>query len=207
MKIPSLLTAIGVAALLSGELFAAPITFDFKDPKGVNNVVFQLDAPLESINGTASGVSGTVTVDPEKPEEVSGKIVVATASLTVPNPMMQEHLLGKNWLNAEAHPEITFEIKKISDIEREGNKGEAKVTGLFTLNGVTKEITVEAKVTYLPGRLADRTGGKVEGDLLVVRSEFDIKRSDYNIQPGQNLDKVSDEVEISLAIAGAAPKS
>ena len=47
--------------------FAVPQTFDFKDPKGVNNAVFKLDAPLESINGSASGITGTVSFDPENP--------------------------------------------------------------------------------------------------------------------------------------------
>jgi len=200
-------TLLLTVGFLAAQAHAAPLTFDFKDPKGVNNVVFKLDAPLESINGTANGVSGTVTVDPENPGDAKGKIVVTTESLTVPNPLMKEHLVGDQWLNAKVHPEITFEITKISDIERQGDKGEAEVTGTFTLNGVSKEITVDAKVTYLPGKLADRTGGKMQGDLLVIRSEFDIKRSDYNIQPGKNLDKVSDEIELSLSIAGAAPKS
>lgn len=198
--------AVLAAASALSAVQAAPITFDFKDPKGVNNVVFKLDAPLESINGTANGVSGTVTVDPEDPGAATGKIVVATKSLTVPNSMMQEHLLGEKWLNEKANPEITFEIKKISDIEKEGTKGEADVTGVFTLNGVSKEITVEAKVSYLPGKLSARMPGK-EGDLLVIRSEFKIKRSDYNIQPGQNTEKVSDEIELELSIAGSAPKA
>ena len=42
---------------LTASAVAAPIQFNFKDPKGVNNVVFKTDAPLESINGTASGIS------------------------------------------------------------------------------------------------------------------------------------------------------
>lgn len=197
---------LAVAAAFVTAAHADPLTFDFKDPKGVNNVVFKLDAPLESINGTAHGVSGTVTVDPANPGTATGKIIVATDSLNVPNPMMKEHMLGEQWLNAKANPEITFEIKKISDVKKTGDKGEAEVSGVFTLNGVSKEITVEAKVTYLPGRLAERSPQKTPGDLLVIRSEFTIKRSDYNIQPGKNLDKVSDEIELELAIAGAAPK-
>lgn len=204
MKLTSLL--IVAAAALSLPAYAAPMTFDFKDPKGVNNVTFHLDAPLESINGTANGVSGTITVDPENIAATKGKISVTTESLTVPNAMMKEHMLGEQWLNAKKNPEITFEVKSLGDIETKGNVTEADVTGTFTLNGVSKEITVEAKVTYLPGKLGDRTMGKVQGDLVVIRAEFEIKRSDYNIQPGQNEDKVGNEIELKLAIAGAAPK-
>ena len=85
-------TSTSLALLLGTSLAltatAGPQSFDFKDPKGVNNAVFLLDAPLESINGTANGVSGTITFDPENPAALLGKIVIAAASLHVPNPMM-----------------------------------------------------------------------------------------------------------------------
>ncbi len=202
---PRILTTLSVLAMVAAAQ-AAETTFDFKDPKGVNNVVFKLDAPLESINGTATGVSGTVTFDPENPAAAKGKIVVETKSLTVPNSMMQGHLLGPEWLNAEANPEITFEITKVKDVEKKGDKIEADVTGKFTLKGVTKEIEVDAKVSYLPGKLGDRTGGKLLGDLLVIRSSFEIKRSDFGIKAGEYADKVSETIELSLSVAGAAPK-
>jgi polyisoprenoid-binding protein YceI len=196
--------SLTLASLSVGQ--AKPVTFDFKDPKEVNNVVFQLDAPLEAINGTANGITGTVTVDPENPAKTKGRIVVATDSLTVPNSVMRGHMLGKKWLDAKAHPKITFDIKSISAVKKSKTTGSAQVTGTFTLHGVSKEITVEARVTHLPDKLGERSGGKMEGDLLVIRSKFTINRSDYKIQPGENTDKVSEEIEISLSIAGAAPR-
>ncbi len=54
------LTHIIPLLCLATAAYAAPQTFDFKDPKGVNNAVFKLDAPLESINGSASGITGAV---------------------------------------------------------------------------------------------------------------------------------------------------
>ena len=68
-----------------------------------------------------------------------------------------------------------------------------------------KELTIPVKLTYLKDKLSARTPGK-NGDLLVIRSTFKIKRSDFNIQPGQGEDKVSDEIELTLSIAGASPK-
>lgn len=198
---------IATAVLATSSIWAASTSFDFKDPKGVNNVVFKLDAPLESINGTATGVSGTVSVDPADFSTAKGKITVETASLTVPNPLMKEHLLGENWLNAPKNPAITFEIKEVKNVKASNGSGTADVTGTFTLNGVSKDITVPAKIAYLPGKLGDRTNGKVQGDLLVVRTSFQVNRSDYNVQPGQYQDKVSETIDLSLAIAGAAPKS
>jgi polyisoprenoid-binding protein YceI len=79
------------------------------------------------------------------------------------------------------------------------------VTGTFTLKGVSKEITVPVKLTYMKDKLGQRVPNQ-KGDLLVIRSNFTIKRSDFNIMPGQFEDKVSDTIELTLSIAGASPK-
>jgi len=64
---------------------------------------------------------------------------------------------------------------------------------------------VPVQLTYLKDKLAARMPSQ-KGDLLVIRSNFTIKRSDFNINPGQFEDKVSDAIEITLSIAGASPK-
>ncbi len=197
------LTNIIPLLTLTTAVYAAPQSFDYKDPKGVNNAVFKLDAPLESINGSASGISGTVSFDPENPAATTGKIVVASESLTVPNPMQKEHLHGANWLDVTKYPEITFEAKLLANVKTADNVTTADATGTFTLHGVSKEITVPIKLTYLKGKLSSRVP-KLEGDLLVVRANFVINREDYNIQKGQYQDKVSTTIDLSLSIAGAS---
>lgn len=194
-----------VLTCLASAAVAAPQSFDFKDPKGVNNVLFRLDAPLESVSGSASGISGTVTFDSEKPETTKGKIVVASASLAVPNPMMKGHLHSDKWLDVEKFPEITFEAKELKNVKTTGNVTAADAIGTFTLKGVSKEITVPVQLTYLKDKLQARVPGKA-GDLLVIRANFNIKRSEFNINPGQYEDKVSDAIELKLSIAGAAPR-
>jgi hypothetical protein len=53
---------------------ADTINFDFKDPKNVNNIIFQMDAPFESINGSGDSISGIVKFDPENPKLTKGEI-------------------------------------------------------------------------------------------------------------------------------------
>ena len=186
-------------------VYAAPQSFDFKDPKGINNAGFKLDAPLESINGSASGISGTVTFDPENPGATTGKIVVAAESLIVPNPMQKEHMHSDKWLDVAKYPEITFEAKSLANVKTDGNVTTADVTGTFTLHGVSKEVTAPVKLTFLKDKLGDRVPN-MKGDLLVIRANFTINRNDFNIQKGQFEDKVADTIDLTLSIAGASPK-
>jgi len=199
------IVSLFVIAGLASVAVAGPLTFDFKDPKGVNNAQFKLDAPLEAISGSASGISGSVTFDPANPGATKGKIVVAAESLTVPNSMMKEHMHGNQWLDVQTHKEIAFEAKELKNVKTTDTTTTADAVGTFTLKGVTKEITVPVKLTYLKDKLGQRMQN-AKGDLLVVRANFTIKRSDYGVNPKAPTDKVADEIELTLSVAGAAPQ-
>lgn len=197
----------GLFAAASLAASAAPLSFDFKDPKGVNNVQFKLDAPLESITGTGTGISGTIAFDPANPEATTGSIVLDAASLTVGNPVMTDHMRGDKWLDVAKHKSITFEALKVSGVRKQGAQIVADVAGKLTLKGVTKEVTVPVSFTHLPDKLGARIGkADVKGDLLVVRATFEINRNDFGIMPGQAADKVAEAIHLSLSIAGAAKK-
>jgi polyisoprenoid-binding protein YceI len=199
----SLCTGLVVFIAFVGTARAASETFDFKDPKNGNTAVFKLVAPKETIQGSANGISGTVTFDPQNPAAAKGKILVAAKSLTVPNPIMKMHLHGSTWLDVQNYPEIVFEVKEMKNVKTESDKTSADVSGTFTLKGVSKELTVPVTLTYLKDKLSQRQPG-MKGDLLVVRTTFSIQRSDFNVNAHQNEDKVSDKIELTLGIAGAA---
>jgi polyisoprenoid-binding protein YceI len=182
--------------------FAQALSFDFADPKNVNNIAFKLDAPLESISGTGTAITGTVSFDPANPGATTGRIVLATNSLTVANNSMRGHMLGEQWLNAQKNSEIVFTVTELKDVRTEGNTTRANAVGTLLLAGVTKEMTVPVTITYLPGRLGERNRG-ANGDLLVIRSNFSVNRNDFNIRRGQNLDTVAEEIQITMSIAGA----
>ncbi|MBT3911628.1 MAG: YceI family protein, partial [Verrucomicrobia bacterium] len=109
-----------ILSVAPGVLSADSMKFDFKDPKKVNNVVFLMDAPLESISGTAVGISGSVSFDPAKPASTTGKIVLATSSMHVDNPVMKKHMLDEGWMHVSKFPTIEFVAGKMTNVKTSG---------------------------------------------------------------------------------------
>ena len=187
----------------SFSLTAIGIDFDFKDPKGVNNIIFQMDAPLEAINGSGDGISGKVSFDPAKPENTKGTIFLDAKSLHVGNPVLKEHMHGEDWLNVEKFKLIKFKLSKLDNLRKVKNDFLADAKGKMSIRNVTIEMNIPIKITYLKDLLIKRN--RTPGDLLIIRSKFIVTRDDFNIQKGQNLEKVANNIEISLNLAGAAP--
>ena len=201
-----LISAFSLFLVAVVDLTAEPLSFDFADPKGVNTITFHLDGMLESISGNAKGITGRVQFDPNAPQNTSGSIQVDTASLYVSNPTMKDHLHGKNLMDVENNPDIRFNVFSLANVETTGNITTADVKGEITIKGVTRAISAKTTLTYLKGKLKARMGPSgPDGDLLVILTKFTVNRSDFGINAGQNLDKVSEEIEISLSIAGQAP--
>ena len=106
-------------------------------------------------------------------------------------------------MNVNLFPSITFTLEKLTDVKKQGDNYIGNAVGKMSILKSSKEISVPVTMTFLKGRLAERN--RVEGDLLVVRSKFAVKRDDYGINPGQKLLKVANDIEIRVGIAGAAP--
>jgi polyisoprenoid-binding protein YceI len=190
----------------AGSVRAAGTEFDFKDPKGVNSISFTLDSLVEPFTGVASGISGKVTFDPADPKATKGTIKVEAKSLHLENKGMQDTLHGPDWLDVQKNPTIEFAIKKVTDSKPAGdNVFELTVVGDLTCKGVTKEMTVTVKATYLGGKLNERMS-KMTGDLLILRSSFSIKRADFGIKPDVPDKVVAEEIQLRIAIAGVSPK-
>jgi len=195
-------TAVFGPETISAMRLFEPRTYDFKDPKGVNGMTFFVDSLVEPIYGTASGVSGTVSFDPAAPEQLSGKIVVDTASLKTLNVSMSDHLQSERWLDAAKYPTIEFASTSVKNVKpQEAGVWTADVVGQFSLHGVSKEMTIPVKVTYLQGGQEKRMQGR-RGDLVVLRTNFSLNLKDFGIDGRAPVERVGESVEIRVAIAG-----
>lgn len=204
-KITTPFALAGFAAVLAVGAGAAPAVFDFEDPQGINQVRFSLEAPVEPAVGTAGGVRGTIRFDPEDPAALTGRISVDAATLSLANKRLQESVHSAKGIDVARYPEIAFEALRASGVRREGGDTWVDVTGIFTLRGISKEMTVPVQLTLMPDALERRRPG-VAGDLLVVRATFTITREEFKVRPGEYLDKLSDAIEVTVSIAGAAPR-
>jgi polyisoprenoid-binding protein YceI len=155
----------------------------------------------------ASGISGEIAFDPASPKSATGKIIVDVASLQFVNTRYTETALGSRALDAQTYPRMEFTLKQVKQFKTTApNVYSGTVAGDFTCHGVTKPITIPVRVTYLAGKAKDRNR-RAGGDLLVLRTDFKIKRTDYGIAQGIMPELVADEVEIRANLVGTAPET
>ncbi len=205
----SLLKTLGILLLTISTLTAQGFkvkatgvqTFSFKDNAGRNQASFFSSTPLEDITGLSNDVKGTITFDINDVTTMSGTISIPTASLKTGIELRDKHLKSADWLDADSYPEITFTIKKVSDVEQiADNKLKAKVTGDFSAHGVTKEVVADVTMAYLDE--SEQTRMKAPGDLLGVEATFNINLSDYDVDNMVLGKKVSDNIEIKVTMVG-----
>lgn len=177
-------------------------TFNFADGGGRNQATFFSTTPLEDINGLTNDVKGKVTFNVNDIKTLKGIISVSVASIKTAIDLRDEHLRSANWLNAAAYPEITFKIKSINDVKQlSDNRLQAKVTGDFTLKGVTKEVTADAALTFLDEN--EQTQTRALGDLLGVQAKFNVKLSDFGVKNDIVGQKVAEVVEVGVNMVGS----
>jgi polyisoprenoid-binding protein YceI len=178
-------------------------TFNFEDKR--NQVKFFSTTPLEDITGISKDVKGKVTLDVADVKKMNGSITISVTSIKTAIDLRDEHLRSENWLNADKFPEITFSIKKVGDVKvAADNKLEAKVTGDFTVHGVTKETVADVTLTYLDAN--EQTKQFAPGDLLGVQAKFNIALSDFDVENMVVGQKVADEIEITATLRGSNAK-
>jgi polyisoprenoid-binding protein YceI len=178
-------------------------TFNFEDKR--NQVKFFSTTPLEDITGISNDVKGKVTLDVTDVKKMKGSIVISVASIKTAIDLRDEHLRSENWLNADKYPDIIFAIKKVGDVKvAADNKLEAKVTGDFTVHGVTKETVADVTLTYLDA--SEQTKQYAPGDLLGVQAKFIITLSDFEVENMVVGQKVADTIEITATLRGSNAK-
>ncbi|MCX7736386.1 MAG: YceI family protein [Candidatus Kapabacteria bacterium] len=189
---------------LSGER-----KFKLNHNVGPNELRFNSSAPLEDIVGYVDkdAMSSSVTLDPANIEKATGTVVFKVNGMETGIKTRDEHLHGPNWLDAAQFPEIKFELRNIKDVkivQKDPPLGrasaEATAVGVFTMRGISKNITSKVKITFV--KESDFTKKRANGDLLFVEGTFSIKLADFNVQGTKGVigSKVGKEISITYKL-------
>ena len=165
---------------------------------GRSKATFASDAPLETMVGKSSKVSGRLSVDPADITKTTGSFKVPVMSLRTDNDLRDEHLQGDGWLDAKKNANIHFEItevilgKKDSPELKSGKNRKVQVKGTFTAHGVSKPVLATGTVNW-------------SGKQLRIKSDFTVVLEDHNISvPSIVRLKVANDIAVSVDLRAVA---
>jgi polyisoprenoid-binding protein YceI len=131
-------------------------------------------------------------LDEAAPAKSSIDVVIDAASVNTRNAQRDTHLKSPDFFDVANHPKITFKSTKI---EKAG-KGKFKVTGDFTMRGVTKPLTLDVEGPTAPTK--DMMGREIRG----VSAKGKLNRKDWGLTYNKALDAggvaLGDEVDIQF---------
>lgn len=168
-----------------------------------STVVFKV-SHLGFSNYTAAfaAFDASLTFDPAKPELTTLEATIDPRSLTLPAPPagFKDELVGPQWLDAARYRAITFRSTKVEVT----GANTARVTGDFSLHGVTKPVVLE--VVFNGGY----EGHPMDPNARIGFSATGVfKRSDFGVAygvpaPGTTMG-VGDEVSVEIETEFSGP--
>ncbi len=181
--------AVGAAALFATSLHASAAEYKI-DKEGQHAFVqFRIQHLGYSwLYGTFKDFDGGFTFDEANPSADKVTVTIDTGSLDTNHAERDKHLRSADFLNSSKYPQATFTS---TEIKKEGER--YKVTGDLTLNGVTKPVTLDAR---LMGEGKDPWGGYragFEASGEVVLKEFNISK---------DLGPASQKAELIISVEG-----
>ncbi|MBS1982693.1 MAG: YceI family protein [Bdellovibrionales bacterium] len=177
-------------SLVTASSFAANFKVD-ADHSSVGFVVSHM--MVSKVKGNFGKFEGEFSTDDKSGKLTKGAGKVEVAAITTGNEKRDEHLRSPDFFDVAKFPTITFKITKV-----EGTK----VTGDFTMKGVTKPLVLEATVS---GKVKDPWGNERVG----ISGSGKINRKDFGLTWNKAMDGggvvVGEEVTINVEIEGMAP--
>lgn len=172
-------------------------------------IFFTSNAPLEDIKGSVNSefISGTINLDPANIENVNGNVSFEVKGMETGIQKRNGHLYGKNWLDAESYPDISFVLLGLSgvkvasvDAARGRATANAIASGNITIHGKTKTINLDVTITYI--KESELTKKRTPGDFLSVAGKFDAELSDFDINGTEGLigSKVGKTINIDFEL-------
>lgn len=137
-----------------------------------SKVYFSVTTSKETVNFEGGSVSGEWQLNTADAAQSKASAAVSIAALQSGNAQRDNHVKSAQYLNAQAHPEATFNLKQIQGLPQQWKEGE-KVTftlpGTLTVKGIAKDVSFAAEAVYTGGQI------KLGGKTVVTFNDFGMK--------------------------------
>jgi polyisoprenoid-binding protein YceI len=143
-----------------------------------------------ALTGRFDTFFGEFSYDPAKPEASTINVTIDTNSVNSNHAERDKHLRSADFLNTDKFPKATFVSKKVIV---GADKTSFDLVGDFTLNGVTKSITIATKKI---GEGKDPWGGYRAG----FQGTTELTLKEFNVQ--KDLGPASQVVTLELNVEG-----
>ena len=177
-------------------------TYYFGVKETQTNITFQSKNDLTDILGASHNVVGSATIDFAAG---TGSCQLSVPTMTLNSGMADRDnaMRSATWLNVKQFPTIEFKGEKASIVEAPNLW---KIDGKFTLRGVTKDLSVTAKVRALSAAVGQKLGFG-DGPCIKVETAFKLRLADYGIEiPPTAIATVQPEISIGIDIWGSTVK-
>lgn len=179
--------------------------FKLNGKVGKSELQFISDAPLEDIAGTVrpATINSEFNMNPSNVEKINGYVTFKVKGMETGIQTRNDHLYGKDWLDADKYPEIKFSINNLSSVKIK-SKSSSKIEfsciaeGEFAMHGVTKTIRVPMSFIYIKESAASKK--RASGDLAMIKGKFDIALKDFNVSGSKGVvgKKVGEVINIEF---------
>jgi len=186
-----------LAVLLAPMLIAATPTSDperFVRDVAHSQINFVAESRMLSAHGTFQRWDAEIMFDATNIEATSLKITIETASIDTRIERRDNHLRSADFFAADSFPQITFVSTFVNN---RGTDGALLITGDLTIRGVTKRITIPAKLNFFDPQ---NNIGRVTGQFIIDRTEFGVNYTSV-ANPIQN------EVAVQFDVAFNKPRA
>lgn len=187
-------SAMVLSLILGAASGAARAASVFEVDSAHSSIGFSIRHLFTMVPGRFDKFTASFTYDEAAPEQSSAEFTIDAASVDTDNDKRDGHLRNADFFNVEKFPTLTFKSAKIAKTDQ---AGVYKVTGDFTMLGVTKPLTVSVEVVGVgPDGFGNTKGGfEVTGAL---------NRKDFGMVYNKALDKgntlLGDEVKFRVSI-------
>lgn len=197
------LVVLAVFAVLSSAAIASadPRTYSVL-ADGKSAATFRYDDPVETVDGSATRVSGAIIANLADVTASSVAVSVELASISTGIDMRDSHI-REEFVESGKFPRASFRSVSVAPATAPvANKpSDLTVTGDFELHGVTKRITVPVRVVVIPETELTRAA-RGAGDWLHVTTTFPLLLSDFGIAVPKSF--VADRIEVKLDLFAVA---